>query len=66
MKNRTFDVGGSDEKLQSAILIGEHALLRAFLRAHAATMPRTALRYAIERLPPAERKTWLAATANKT
>lgn len=34
--------------------------LRQFLTMHAATMPRTALRYAIERLPPAERQTWLA------
>jgi 3-methyladenine DNA glycosylase AlkD len=33
--------------------------LREFLDRHAPTMPRTALRYAIERLPEAERKRWL-------
>jgi len=35
--------------------------LRRFLRQHSATMPRTALRYAIERLPPAERTRWMRA-----
>jgi 3-methyladenine DNA glycosylase AlkD len=39
---------------------GDHdvARLRAFLDAHAATLPRTALRYAIEHLDPAERADW--------
>lgn len=35
--------------------------LRGFLERHAAKMPRTALRYAIERLPEAERREWLGA-----
>ena len=34
-------------------------LLRDFLQQHAHTMPRTALRYAIEHLPPLERQHWL-------
>jgi 3-methyladenine DNA glycosylase AlkD len=35
--------------------------LRGFLTKHAGAMPRTALRYAIERLPEAERQRWLGA-----
>ncbi|UJA21856.1 DNA alkylation repair protein [Thermoleophilia bacterium SCSIO 60948] len=34
--------------------------LRGFLAEHAGRMPRTALRYAIERLDPAERKRWMS------
>lgn len=39
--------------------VGEDRL-RAFLEEHVADLPRTALRYAIERFPPGERKAWLA------
>lgn len=37
------------------------SVLRQCLSDYAATMPRTALRYAIEKLPESERKRWLAA-----
>jgi hypothetical protein len=39
--------------------------LDRFLARHAATMPRTMLRYAIERMPPAEREHWMARRASR-
>ncbi len=39
----------------------DETVLRAFLTEHAAVMPRTALRYAIERMSSMERKRWLDA-----
>ncbi len=46
--------------------MGKHVspvVLREFLSKHAATMPRTTLRYAIEHFSPNERKMWLAKRA---
>lgn len=40
----------------------DEAVLRQFLDAHAAVMPRTMLRYAIERLPPAARAHYMKLT----
>ena len=44
---------------------GGMAELRAFLGAHAAAMPSTMLRYAIEKLPEPERQRWLQARRRK-
>ncbi len=47
------EVGKKDERV-----------LRDFLDSHAQRMPRTMLRYAIEKLPVAERQQYLAASKN--
>jgi len=39
--------------------------LERFLRRHAATMPRTMLRYAIERLSPGEKEKWMKMALNR-
>jgi 3-methyladenine DNA glycosylase AlkD len=36
------------------------SVLRSFLERHSGVMPRTMLRYAIEKLPPSERKKWMS------
>jgi 3-methyladenine DNA glycosylase AlkD len=43
----------------------DRQLLVSFLDSHVATMPRTALRYAIEKFTPTERAHYLAAKANR-
>ncbi|MGH8241400.1 MAG: DNA alkylation repair protein [Steroidobacteraceae bacterium] len=40
--------------------------MRDFLKRHAASMPRTMLRYAIEHLPEIERRRWMRATRRGT
>ncbi len=64
----TLLLGDTEDLMHKAVgwmlrEVGKHAsedALRGYLKEHAAEMPRTTLRYAIERFPAQERQAWLA------